>query len=134
VPNLPVDMSSWGRSACYPRRTFYPLSDGPSMQNHRITISNFRPSSNRRSHCQAPLCYCTPRTITNRAEGTFESLRYTFGGDHPSQTTHHTMSPLFGGLGSKKIKGGISLVTPLKLALQDQRLPPILHIILPIPM
>jgi hypothetical protein len=44
------------------------------------------------------------------------------------------MSPLFGGLGSKKIKGGISLVTPLKLALQDQRLPPILHIILPIPM
>src|SRR5215207_10025877 len=43
VPNLPVDMSSWGRSACYPQRTFYPLSDGPSMQNHRITISNFVP-------------------------------------------------------------------------------------------
>ncbi len=29
-----------------------------------------------------------------RAEGTFESLRYNFGGDHPSQTTHQTMSPL----------------------------------------
>src|SRR5499433_242772 len=28
-------MNSWLRSACYPRRTFYPLSDGPSMQNHR---------------------------------------------------------------------------------------------------
>ncbi len=26
----PVDMDTWGRSACYPRRTFYPLSDGPS--------------------------------------------------------------------------------------------------------
>ena len=26
-----------GVSACYPRRTFYPLSDGPSIQNHRIT-------------------------------------------------------------------------------------------------
>ena len=38
----PVDVSSWGRSACYPRRTFYPLSDGPSMRNHRITMLYFR--------------------------------------------------------------------------------------------
>ncbi len=30
-----------GRSACYPRRTFYPLSDGPSMRNHRITMLLF---------------------------------------------------------------------------------------------
>ena len=37
----PVDVSSWGRSACYPRRTFYPLSDGPSMRNHRITMLLF---------------------------------------------------------------------------------------------
>ena len=42
VPNPPVDMSSWGRSACYPRRTFYPLSDGPSIRNHRITMLYFR--------------------------------------------------------------------------------------------
>ena len=32
--------------------------------------------------------------ITDHAEGTFASLRYSFGGDHPSQTTHQTMSPL----------------------------------------
>src|SRR5882672_7605599 len=127
-------MSSWGRSACYPQRTFYPLSDGPSMQNHRITISNFRPCSIRRSLSQAPLCYCTPRTITNRTEGTFESLRYTFGGDHPSQTTHHTMSLTCARLGIKKIKGGISPLTPPRLAPQDHCLPPILHIILPISM
>ncbi len=38
----PVDVSSWGRSACYPRRTFYPLSDGPSIRNHRITMLYFR--------------------------------------------------------------------------------------------
>ena len=38
----PVDVSSWGRSACYPRSTFYPLSDGPSMRNHRITMLYFR--------------------------------------------------------------------------------------------
>ena len=41
-----------------------------------------------------PLCYYTLRTITNRTEGTFESLRYSFGGDHPSQTTHHTLSSI----------------------------------------
>ena len=31
----------WAVSACYPRRTFYPLSDGPSTQNHRITMTDF---------------------------------------------------------------------------------------------
>lgn len=88
----PVDMSSWGRSACYPRRTFYPLSDGPSIRNHRITMLYFRTWSTCRSLSQAPLCHCTLRTITNRAEGTFRSLRYSFGGDHPSQTTHQALS------------------------------------------
>ena len=33
------------------------------------------------------------KTVTNRPERTFRSLRYSFGGDHPSQTTHHTVSP-----------------------------------------
>ena len=93
MPNPPVDMSSWGRSACYPRRTFYPLSDGPSMRNHRITMPYFRTCSTCMSHSQAPLCHCTLRTVTKRAEGTFRSLRYSFGGDHPSQTTHHALFP-----------------------------------------
>jgi len=44
------------------------------------------------SRSQAPLCLYTLRTITNRAEGTFGSLRYAFGGDRPSQTTHLTLS------------------------------------------
>ena len=51
--------------------------------------------------------------ITDHAEGTFASLRYFLGGDHPSQTTHHTMSPDFkAGLESKYKKGGISRTTP----------------------
>ena len=75
------------------RSTFYPLSDGPSMRNHRITMSYFRTWSTCWSHSQAPLCHYTLRMITKHAEGTFESLRYSFGGDHPSQTTHHTLSP-----------------------------------------
>ena len=32
------------------------------------------------------------RPVTNRPEGTFGSLRYAFGGDHPSQTTHQPVS------------------------------------------
>ena len=33
------------------------------------------------------------RSVTNRPEGTFGSLRYAFGGDHPSQTAHQAVSP-----------------------------------------
>lgn len=125
-------MSSWGRSACYPRSTFYPLSDGPSMQNHRITIPMFPSRSTCRSHCQAPFCYCTQRTVTKRAEGTFGSLRYSFGGDHPSQTTHQAMSP-YQRLGTRYIKGGISTLTKRRLATPHHSLPPILHIRYPVP-
>ena len=92
VPNSPVDVNSWGESACYPRRTFYPLSDGPSMRNHRITKPDFRPCSTCPSRSQAPLCLYTPRAISNRAEGTLGRLRYSLGGDRPSQTAHLTLS------------------------------------------
>ncbi len=81
-----------GEISLLSRRTFYPLSDGPSIQNHRITIPWFPTCSIRRSHSQACLYYCTPHTVTKRVEQTFGSLRYTFGGDHPSQTTHHARS------------------------------------------
>jgi hypothetical protein len=32
--------------------------------------------------------------MTDRAEGTFALLRYSLGGDRPSQTTHHTVFPV----------------------------------------
>src|SRR5215216_2264730 len=84
VPNHPVDMDSWGRSACYPRGTFYPLSDSASTSHCRITSPDFRPCSTRRSHSQAPLCTYTHHLITNQAEGTFGRLRYPLGGNRPS--------------------------------------------------
>src|SRR5690625_2395103 len=62
------------------------------MRCHRITKPNFRSCSACLPHSQAPLCFYTLRTIANRTEGTFGSLRYSLGGDRPSQTTHHTMS------------------------------------------
>src|SRR5213595_987451 len=84
VPNHPVDMDSWGRSACYPRGTFYPLSDTASTCRCRITSPDFRPCSTCQSHSQAPLCTCTRHLIANQAEGTFGRLRYILGGNRPS--------------------------------------------------
>src|SRR3954466_11528449 len=84
VPNHPVDMDSWGRSACYPRGTFYPLSDTASTCRCRVTSPSFRSCSTRRSHSQAPLCTCTRHLIANQAEGTFGRLRYILGGNRPS--------------------------------------------------
>jgi hypothetical protein len=130
VPNDPVDVDSWGSSACYPRRTFYPLSDGPSMRDHRITMTDFRLCSNCRSRSQAGLCHCTQQLISDQLEPTFARLRYSLGGDRPSQTTRHRGSriPVQGSrLDTKEQKGGISRVTPPDLAAEVQSLPPILH-------
>ncbi len=130
MPNNPVDVNSWGLSACYPRRTFYPLSDGPSTRDHRITMTDFRLCSTCQSRSQAGLCHCTQQLISDQLEPTFARLRYSLGGDRPSQTTHHAGSRIrFHGsrLDTRKQKGGISLVTPRNLAAPFQSLPPILH-------
>ena len=131
MPNTAVDMNSWGSSACYPRRTFYPLSDGPSTRDHRITMTDFRLCSNCHSRSQAGLCHCTQRPISDRPEPTFARLRYSLGGDRPSQTTHHAGSRirLHGSrLDINNNKGGISRMAPHELAPMFQSLPPILHI------
>ena len=39
-----------------------------------------------------PYAFALLTRDTDRAEGTFVLLRYSLGGDRPSQTTHHTMS------------------------------------------
>ena len=126
-------MSSWEGSACYPRSTFYPLSDGPSMRNRRITMLWFPTCSACLPPSQAPLCHCTLPPVTNRREGTFRSLRYSFGGDHPSQTTRQALSPA-PGLDARRTKGGISTSAPRRLAPPHLSLPPILHIVRPAPM
>ena len=130
MPNLPVDVDSWGRSACYPRRTFYPLSDGPSTRDHRITMADFRLCSTCRSRSQAGLCHCTPQLISDQLEPTVARLRYSLGGDRPSQTTHHAGSrtPVQGSrLDTRKQKGGISRLAPRQLTPTLHSLPPILH-------
>ena len=127
-------MSSWERSACYPRSTFYPLSDGPSMRNRRITMLKFPSCSTCLSLSQAPLCHCTLRPVANRPEGTFRSLRYAFGGDHPSQTTRQAMSAQQRALEARCAKARISTAAPRELAPPAQSLRTILHIAHPAPM
>ena len=57
-------------------------------------MTYFRTCSTRQSRSQAPLCHYTRRLVSNQAEGTFARLRYSLGGDRPSQTTHQTVSPI----------------------------------------
>ena len=54
------------------------------------------------------------RPVTNRPEGTFGSLRYAFGGDHPSQTTRQQCPHRALDLGQPK--GRISRMAPRTLA------------------
>ena len=86
VPNLAVDVDSRARLACYPRGNFYPMIDGPSTRDHRVTWTCFRICSRCLSRSEAGLCPCTPQPIANRPEPTFARLRYSLGGDRPSQT------------------------------------------------
>ena len=69
------------------------MSDGLSIQHRRITKSYFRICSTYGSRSQAPFYLCARCLIANQAEGTFELLRYSFGGDRPSQTAQLTLSP-----------------------------------------
>ena len=87
----------------------------------------FRTRSTCVSPGQAPLCHCTRRLITNQPEGTFGSLRYAFGGDHPSQTTHHAVSS-YKELDPRQEKGRISTMAPRFLAKPLHCLRPILHV------
>ena len=132
MPNHSVDLSSWEGSACYPRSTFYPLSDDRSIPYHRITMPQFPAWTTCTSPSQAPLCHCTLRPVTNRPEGTFGSLRYSFGGDHPSQTTRQAVSAHHGALGTRCAKVSISTTAPAELAPRLQSLLTILHIAHPV--
>ena len=130
MPNTPVDVNSWGVSACYPRRTFYPLSDGPSIQNHRITKTYFRTCSTCQSRSQALLCLYTNHTISDRILEYLRAPPLLFG-RRPPQSNYppYTVPDPDKGprLGLQTYQGGISRLAPRKLAFTLQSLPPILH-------
>ena len=101
------------------------------MRYHRITKSDFRPCSTCMSCNQASFCLYTLRTISDRAEETFERLRYFLGGDRPSQTAYQKLflALLFEGsrLESKFSQSGISTMTPQEPKSLLHSLPPILR-------
>ncbi len=77
------------------------------------------------------------KLISDQPEPTIARLRYSLGGDLPSQTTHHAGSRIRihgSRLDASIIKGGISRATPPELTLRLRSLPPILHMITPTPL
>ena len=104
----PQDVTSRHRGAKPPRR--YELLGGISLLSpeyllsfercsfHTLAPDHYAPVScllgMSASQSSALMPLHSLRSVTNRPEGTFGSLRYAFGGDHPSQTTHQTLSSL----------------------------------------
>ena len=102
----PQDVTSRHRGAKPPRR--YELLGGISLLSpeyllsfercsfHTLAPDHYAPVScllgMSASQSSALMPLHSMRSVTNRPEGTFGSLRYAFGGDHPSQTTHQAVS------------------------------------------
>ena len=102
----PQDVTSRHRGAKPPRR--YELLGGISLLSPEYLLSFERRSFHTRppdhyapvscllgmspSQSSALMPLHSVRPVTNRPEGTFGSLRYAFGGDHPSQTAHQAVS------------------------------------------
>lgn len=124
-------MNSWWRSACYPRSTFYPLSDGDSTFHRRITKPDFRLCLTCRS-CSQPILYLYALlVIANHDEISFGLLRYFLGGYRPSKTARLAMS-IFQihriMLDSQLVKTSISTMTPTLLTKSVLSLLAMLHI------
>ena len=130
MPNLAVDVDSWARSACYPRSTFYPLSDGHSTLSRRITRTDFRPCSACEPRSQARLYSCALRTIANRPERTLCAPPLHFRrrppqSNYPPDTVR---GPDHGAaLDSRHDEGSIPRAPPRALARPLRRLLPILY-------
>ena len=100
------------------------------MRDRRITRTSFRSCSTCRSHSQPGLYPCALRLISKQPEPSFVRLRYSLGGDRPSQTTRQRVSPdLIQGrrLEPQNNQGGISPVAPPNPRVRLQSLPPILR-------
>ena len=130
MPNTAVDMNSWAVSACYPQSTFYPLSDGPSIQkppDHYDLLSHLLDLSVSQSSTLAPLHYqhdfrpylaylCTPPLPFRRRPPQSNCLPYTV----PDRDNRSRLEP-------QTNQGGISTSAPDVLAYFVHSLPPILH-------
>ena len=130
MPNLAVDVDSWARSACYPRSTFYPLSDGPPARCRRITRADFRPCSARGPRSQARLRSCAQKDGCRPSRADLRAPPLRFGRRPPQSNCPPGTVPLPGhgeGLGRRRAEGSIPRSAPGGLAPPDHRLLPILY-------
>ena len=124
-------MSSWERSACYPRSTFYPLSDGPSTRkppdHYVLLIAPVRPVGLAVKHPYAIALYRRlPSVLRVPLKASVTLLEATTPVKLPTKRC-----PPLKGLESRYKKGCISRMTPPCLATEFQSLQPILHILHP---
>ena len=130
MPNLAVDVDSWARSACYPRSTFYPLSDGHSTLSRRITRTWFPICSTRGSRSQACLCSCTQKGGCRPSRADLRAPPLLFR-RRPPQSNYPpgtVRAPDHGrALGRRSCEGSIPRATPRELALPLRGLLPILY-------
>ena len=68
------------------------MSDGNSILYRRIIWAYFRTCSTCWSRSQAPFYAYARRMVANHAEGTLVLLRYSLGGNRPSQTDPQALS------------------------------------------
>ncbi len=108
-------MSSWEGSACYPRSTFYPLSDGPSMRNRRINYAQVSFLFDLYVSQSSALMPLHSAAVCHRPEGTFRSLRLRFW-RRPPQSNYPPSNVLANReLEAKCAKASISTTTPRRL-------------------
>lgn len=121
-------MSSWGGSACYPRSTFYPLSDAASMRVHRITMPQFPACSGCLPPSQAPLCHCTLKgRLPNGRRAPLEASVTLLEATTPVKLPAK-QCPRQSALDPGQPKGRISRAAPPGLAPRLRSLRPILHV------
>ena len=130
MPNLAVDVDSWARSACYPRSTFYPLSDGPPTRGRRITRACFRTCSACGPRSQARLYSCIQKDgcRPSRADLSAPPLLFRRRPPQSNYPPGTVRAPDEGGaLGCRCGEGSIPRAPPRELAFPVRRLLPILY-------
>ena len=123
-------MSSWEGSACYPRSTFYPLSDVHFQGNTGSLCSSFLPARLVCLPVKRPfaitLCGRLPIVLRAPSEASVTLLEATTPVKLPTK-----QCPSIRKLELKQTKGRISTAAPRTLACPIHCLRPILHIACP---
>ena len=135
MPNTAVDMNSWAVSACYPQSTFCPLSDGLPYRTTGSLCPTFVPARLVSLAVKRACAITSSSAISDRAERTFELLRYLLEETAPVKLpTMHCPHPRFRGpLEPQRHQAGIFNVGSTETMSRFQSLPAILHNIVTVP-